>query len=63
MYSPDKMRVNHVIGTPDQAIERLKKYESRGFDEFAYWVDNNMPFEKKKQALELFIEKVMPEFQ
>ena len=62
MYSPDKMRANHVVGTPDEVIARLKEYEAKGFDEFAYWMDSNMPFEKKRQAFELFIEKVMPAF-
>jgi len=62
MYSPEKMRKNSIIGTPDKVIERIKLCESLGYDEYSYWVDSTMSFEKKKKSLELFVEKVMPAF-
>ena len=62
MYSPEKMRKNSIIGTPDKVIERIKLCESLGYDEYSYWVDSTMSFEKKKKSLELFIDKVMPAF-
>ena len=62
MYSPEKMRQNSIIGTPDKVIERIKFCENLGFDEYSYWIDSSMSFEKKKKSLELFIDKVMPEF-
>ncbi|MFT5197185.1 MAG: alkanesulfonate monooxygenase SsuD [Cellvibrionaceae bacterium] len=62
MYSPDKMRVNHVVGTPAEVIERLKGYEAMGYDEYSFWLDSSMSYEKKRRSLELFIEHVMPAF-
>ena len=62
MYSPEKMRQNSVIGTSDEVIERIKLCENLGYDEYSYWIDSSMNFEKKKKSLELFIEKVMPAF-
>jgi len=62
MYSPENMRKNSIIGTPEEAIERIKFCEQLGYDEYSYWVDSSMSFDNKKKSLELFINKVMPEF-
>ena len=62
MYSPENMRKNSIIGTPDEAIERIKFCEKLGYDEYSYWVDSSMSFNRKKKSLELFIDKVMPAF-
>ncbi|MEM7536444.1 MAG: LLM class flavin-dependent oxidoreductase [Chloroflexota bacterium] len=63
MYSPDKMRRNNVVGTPDEVIARLKTYEALGYDEYSFWIDSSMSYEDKRRSLELFIDKVMPAFQ
>lgn len=62
MYAPDAMRKNNVIGTPDTVIDRLKKYEALGYDEYSFWIDTGMSFERKKASLERFIADVMPAF-
>ena len=62
MYSPDNMRKNSIIGTPEEVVRRVKDCEALGYDEYSYWIDSSMSFDKKKRSLELFIEKVMPEF-
>jgi len=62
MYSPENMRKNSIIGTPEEAIERIKLCEKLGYDEYSYWVDSSMSFDKKKKSLELFINEVMPAF-
>jgi len=62
MYAPDKMRENQIIGTPDQVIQRIKSYEALGYDEYSFWVDSSMSYEKKRRSLELFIDQVMPAF-
>ena len=62
MYSPAEMRANNVVGTPAEVIERLKAYEALGYDEYSFWIDSSMSYEKKRRSLELFIEKVMPAF-
>jgi len=62
IYSPEAMRANNVVGTPEQVIARLKTYEALGFDQFGLWLDNAMTHEKKRASLELFVREVMPAF-
>lgn len=62
-YSPEAMERDLVIGTADTVIERLKKCEDLGYDQYAFWIDSMMPFERKKASLERFIKDVMPAFQ
>lgn len=61
-YSPEAMERDLVIGTPEKVIERLKTYEALGYDEYSFWIDSSMPFERKKASLERFINEVMPAF-
>lgn len=62
-YSPEAMERDLVIGEPAAVIERLKKYEALGYDEYSFWIDSSMSFERKKASLERFITDVMPAFQ
>ncbi len=62
MYAPAVLREALVIGTPDTVIERLRRYEAMGYDQYSFWIDNGMPFETKRKSLQLFIDKVMPAF-
>ncbi|NRP12632.1 Alkanal monooxygenase alpha chain [Aliiroseovarius sp. xm-m-379] len=62
-YSPDAMERDLVIGTADEVIKRLKGYEALGYDEYSFWIDSSMSFERKKASLERFIKDVMPAFQ
>lgn len=62
MFSPGNMRSNNVIGTPDQVTARLKAYEALGYDQYSFWIDTGMSFERKKRSLELFIDHVVPAF-
>lgn len=62
MYAPEALRASLVIGTPDTVIERLERYQSMGYDQYSFWIDNGMPFDKKRKSLELFINEVMPAF-
>ncbi|MBY5931502.1 LLM class flavin-dependent oxidoreductase [Tateyamaria omphalii] len=61
-YSPEAMRRDNVIATADKAIERIKVYETLGYDEYSFWIDSGMSFERKKASLERFIKDVMPAF-
>lgn len=61
-YSPEAMKRDKVIATAPAAIERLKKYEALGFDQYSFWIDTGMSFERKKASLERFIKDVMPAF-
>lgn len=62
MFAPEKMLANNVVGTPETVTERLKAYERLGFDQYAFWIDNGMSFDRKRRSLQLFIDRVMPEF-
>lgn len=62
-YSPEAMERDLVIGEPEAVIARLKQYEAMGYDEYAFWIDSSMSFDRKKASLERFINDVMPAFQ
>jgi alkanesulfonate monooxygenase SsuD/methylene tetrahydromethanopterin reductase-like flavin-dependent oxidoreductase (luciferase family) len=61
-FSPEKLRKNLVVGKPDEVIERIKSYQTLGYDQYSLWMDNHMDFERKRRCLELFIQQVMPAF-
>ncbi len=61
-YSAEAMLRDNVIATADDAIARLKIYEDLGYDEYAFWIDSGMSFDRKKASLERFIKDVMPAF-
>ncbi len=62
MYSPAVMRQNMAIGTAKEVTERLKRYEDLGYDEYSYWIDSGMSFEKKRDSLSRFMNDVLPAF-
>ncbi|WP_298843900.1 LLM class flavin-dependent oxidoreductase [uncultured Roseobacter sp.] len=61
-YSPEAMLRDNVIATPDDAITRIRTYEAMGYDEYSFWIDSGMSYERKKASLERFISDVMPAF-
>ena len=63
ILTPEKMLENMPIGTAEDVIARLKVYEKLGYDEYSFWIDTGMSFERKKASLERFIADVMPAFQ
>lgn len=63
MLSDQVMRTNNVVGDAETVIARLKAYEALGYDEYSFWIDTGMSFERKKASLERFITEVMPAFQ
>ncbi|MFT3972516.1 MAG: LLM class flavin-dependent oxidoreductase [Amaricoccus sp.] len=62
MVSPAVMRQNNVVGDAATVIDRLRAYEAMGYDEYSFWIDTGMSFERKKASLERFIADVMPAF-
>jgi alkanesulfonate monooxygenase SsuD/methylene tetrahydromethanopterin reductase-like flavin-dependent oxidoreductase (luciferase family) len=63
MYSQEKLGQDLVVGNVQDVIDRLRRYEDLGYDEFAFWVDSGMSFERKRDSLARFINDVMPAFQ
>lgn len=62
MMAPENMARDLTIGTSTQVIERVKQYEALGYDEYSFWIDSGMSFERKKASLARFIDDVMPAF-
>ena len=62
MFSPAVMAENLAIGMARTVIDRLKRYEDLGYDEFSLWIDSGMTSEKKQASLARFIDDVMPAF-
>ena len=61
-YSPENMERDLIIGTANTVINRVRKCEELGYDEYSFWIDSSMTFERKKASLERFIKDVMPAF-
>ncbi len=62
-YESENLRQNLILGTPEQAVAKLKRYEAAGVDYFCYNASYGLPLERQKSSLKLFIEEVMPAFQ
>lgn len=56
------LRESMVLGAPERVVEQLKAYESLGVDEFCYAGSYGLDPERTTRSLELFVERVMPEF-
>ena len=62
MMSPETIDRDLTIGTAAEVIDRIKRYEDLGFDEFSFWIDSGMSFERKRASLARFVDDVMPAF-
>ncbi|PVA10629.1 LLM class flavin-dependent oxidoreductase [Pelagivirga sediminicola] len=62
MMKKDALRRDLAIGTADEVTRRVRHAEALGYDQYAVWIDGGIPFEQKKKSLQLFIDRVMPEF-
>ncbi len=59
---PKMLEENLMFGSPDRVIEKLKRYQTLGVNEFIYYASMGLGLEAQKRSLRLFIDKVMPEF-
>ena len=62
MMAAETLRRDLTIGTAQDVIDRLKRYEDLGYDEFSFWIDSGMSTERKRASLARFIDDVMPAF-
>ena len=62
MMAPKNLLRDLTIGTKMQVIDKLKRYEDLGYDEFSFWIDSGMNSDRKKASLHRFIDDVMPHF-
>jgi alkanesulfonate monooxygenase SsuD/methylene tetrahydromethanopterin reductase-like flavin-dependent oxidoreductase (luciferase family) len=61
-YDPKMLTENLMFGTPDQVIEKLRKYEDLGVDSFIYYASMGLGHAEQKRSLELFCQDVIPAF-
>lgn len=59
---PDMLEQNLMFGSPDEVIEKIKRYEALGVDSFIYYASMGLGFEQQKRSLDLFCNEVMPAF-
>ena len=62
LMAPANMKRDLTIGTSSEVIDQIKRYEDLGFDEYSFWIDSGMSFERKRASLRRFIDEVMPAF-
>lgn len=62
MMSPENMQRDLTMGTAQEVIDQIKRYEDLGYDEYAFWIDSSMDFARKRDSLARFINDVMPAF-
>jgi alkanesulfonate monooxygenase SsuD/methylene tetrahydromethanopterin reductase-like flavin-dependent oxidoreductase (luciferase family) len=53
---------NLMFGSPETVIEKLKRYEKLGVDEYIYYASMGLDMEAQKKSMELFCSEVVPEF-
>jgi len=62
MMAPENLARDLTIGTAQGVIDRIKRYEDLGYDEYSFWIDSGMSAERKRASLARFIDNVMPAF-
>lgn len=60
---PESVHRNMLFGTPDEVVEKLRRYEAAGVDVFCYGASFGLPRDVALRSLELFIERVVPHFE
>ena len=61
-YDPVMLEENLMFGSPETVIEKLKRYEKLGVDEYIYYASMGLDMEAQKKSMELFCQEVVPEF-
>jgi len=61
-YNLIDLEQNLMFGSPQEVIEKLKLYQSLGANSFIYYASMGLNMDQQKRSLDLFINKVMPEF-
>ena len=61
-YNPEMLEENLMFGKPEAVIEKLRRYQALGVDEFIYYASMGLGQQQQKRSLELFCSEVMPAF-
>ena len=60
---PAMLEENLVFGSPDEVVEKIKRYEALGVDEFIYYASMGLDMDAQKRSMDLFCDRVIPAFQ
>ena len=60
--APGNLLRDLTIGTSKEVIDRIRRYEDMGYDEYSFWIDSGMSGERKRASLSRFLDEVMPAF-
>ncbi len=61
-YDPNMLEQNLMLGSPEEVIQKLKRYEEIGVDDFVYLASMGLGQKEQKNSLALFCNEVMPAF-
>lgn len=61
-YDPAKLEENLMFGSPETVIEKLKRYQALGVNEFIYYASMGLGHDAQQRSLNMFCKEVMPEF-
>lgn len=61
-YDADMLCDNLMFGSPEQAIDKLKRYQALGVDAFIYYASMGLSPAAQKRSMQLFCSEVMPAF-
>lgn len=61
-YDPAMLEENLMFGSPDTAVQKLKRYKALGVNEFIYYASMGLSHEAQQRSLRMFCKEVMPEF-
>ena len=59
---PKMLEENLMFGDPETVTAKIRAYEDLGVDAFIYYASMGLDMEVQKRSLQLFIDRVMPEF-
>ncbi|SDI17922.1 LLM class flavin-dependent oxidoreductase [Alloyangia pacifica] len=62
LMAPEKLARDLTIGTKQEVIDRIRRYEDMGYDEFSFWIDTGMSHQRKRDSLARFLDDVLPAF-
>lgn len=61
-YTPEALRENLLIGTPDEVVAKIRQYEEAGVDLLTFNINMGLPHEVAMRSLLLLAEEVLPRF-
>lgn len=55
LMAPENLRRDLTMGTAQEVIDRIRRYEDLGYDDFSFWVDSGKSAARKRASLARFL--------